>query len=95
MQISRLKALKNLLNFWVEDRIIQEKVDQNLGNEATFIACKDEVDDSILQALAEAGCIVMADLEGPGLQDIADTCNAWVIDHLNDIDQAHLGILSP
>ena len=33
----------------------------------------------------------MADLEGPGLQDIADTCNAWVIDHLDDIDQANLG----
>ena len=74
-----------------EDRIIQEKVDKILATNATFIACKDEVDDSILQALAEAGCIVMADLEGPGLQDIADTCNAWVIDHLDDIDQANLG----
>ena len=74
-----------------EDKLIQEKIDMVLSSGAKFIACKDEVDDTILQALADEGCIVLSDLEGPGLQDIADTCNAWVIDHLEDIDTSHLG----
>ena len=74
-----------------EDKLIQEKIDMVLSSGAKFIACKDEVDDTILQALADEGCIVLSDLEGPGLQDMADTCNAWVIDHLEDIDTSHLG----
>lgn len=74
-----------------EDRLIQQKIDTILSSGAKFIACKDEVDDTILQALADEGCIILSDLEGPGLQDIADTCNAWVIDHLEDIEPSHLG----
>ncbi len=76
-----------------EEALLDGLVERVLATGATVIACAKEVDSRVLHRLVDAGCIVLADLERAGIQDMADVCGSIMCEHLDDLTPAALGWL--
>ena len=76
-----------------EEALLDDLVARLLATEARFIACAKEVDARVLHRLVDAGCVVLADLERAGIEDVADVCGATLCEHLDDLTLEALGHL--
>ena len=58
---------------------------------ASIVVCAETIDSRVLHKLADSGIFTIASLERSGAQDVALTCGALMVDHLDDLVDNTLG----
>ena len=76
-----------------EERLMEEKATRIINSGAGAIFSAESIDKRITHLLVDAGLLVVADLEKSGIEDIAETLNSTLIDHIDDISPQIMGDL--
>ena len=74
-----------------EDNILSQKAAKIIDSGASIVVCAETIDSRVLHKLADSGIFTIASLERSGAQDVALTCGALMVDHLDDLDDNTLG----
>ena len=74
-----------------EDNILSKKAAKIIDSGASIVVCAETIDSRVLHKLADSGIFTIASLERSGAQDVALTCGALMVDHLDDLDDNTLG----
>ena len=76
-----------------EERLMEEKATRIINSGAGAIFSAESIDKRITHLLVDAGLLVVADLEKSGIEDVAETLNSTLIDHIDDISPQIMGDL--
>ena len=74
-----------------EDNILSKKAAKIIDSGASIVVRAETIDSRVLHKLADSGIFTIASLERSGAQDVALTCGALMVDHLDDLDDNTLG----
>ena len=76
-----------------EDALLDAHAQAVLASGARLIVCAKEVEPRVLHRLVDAGCVVLADVERDGAEDLAEVTGATLCEHLDDLTAESLGSL--
>ena len=76
-----------------EDALLDAHAEAVIASGARLVVCAKEVEPRVLHRLVDAGCVVLADLERDGAEDLAQVTGAMLCEHLDDLTSESLGRL--
>ena len=76
-----------------EDALLDAHATAVLASGARLIVCAKEVEQRVLHRLVDEGCVVLADVDKDGAEDLAEVTGATLCEHLDDLDATALGRL--
>ena len=76
-----------------EDALLDAHAQAVLASGARLVVCAKEVEARVVHRLVDAGCVVLADVERDGAEDLAEVTGATLCEHLDDLTQDALGTL--